>query len=240
MTAPAFLTARWVNLCIFSWPVPRQMLEARLAPGLELDTWEGETWVSLVGFDFLDTRVRSVRIPAHVNFPELNLRFYVRSGDQRGVMFIREYVPRRAIATVARWRYNEPYVRAPMSSRVVRTPEALHVEYTIRVGGRTHRLGAHAAPDAVLPGPETEAHWFKEHSWGNGRTRAGRALHYRVTHPRWLTHEICEPIIDVDWALLYGPEWGIMNGVPPRSAVLAAGSEVQVSPADLSATRTPN
>src|SRR3569623_1835388 len=104
-----FLSARWSNLCLFTYPVPAAMLEKRLPPGLELDTREGQAFVSLVAFDFLDTRVLGVPWPGYRNFAELNLRFYVRrrrsaaeaaaqAPAERGVVFVREFVPQRLVA----------------------------------------------------------------------------------------------------------------------------------------------
>src|SRR5271154_3858494 len=125
----SFLTARWSNLCIFSYAVPPAWLAPRLPTGLDLDTRGGQAFVSLVAFDFLDTRVLGVAWPGYRNFPELNLRFYVRCGADRGVVFVREYVPSRLIAFLARTLYNERYARARMSSRVTESPERLSVEH---------------------------------------------------------------------------------------------------------------
>ena len=89
----AFLTARWTNLCLLNYAVPPSALEPHLPRGLSLDTHEGEAFISLVAFDFLDTRVLGIPWPGYRNFPEINLRFYARQGDRRGVVFIREWVP---------------------------------------------------------------------------------------------------------------------------------------------------
>src|SRR5438874_7358527 len=112
--ATPFLTARWTNLFLATYAVPQEVLRPRLPRGLELDLRDGQAFVSLVAFQFLDTRVLGLPWPGYRNFAELNLRFYVRHGDQRGVVFIREFVPQRFIAWVARWLYNEPYLAAPI------------------------------------------------------------------------------------------------------------------------------
>src|SRR5437763_12575469 len=104
-----FLTAKWSNLFLATYAVPPATLEKRLPAGLVLDTRDGSAFVSLVAFEFLDTRVLGVAWPGYRDFAELNLRFYVRRGDERGVVFLREFVPRRLVAWVARWFYNEPY-----------------------------------------------------------------------------------------------------------------------------------
>src|SRR3954469_20731239 len=109
-----FLTARWSNLCLLTYAVPPALLEPRLPPGLDLDLRDGQAFVSLVAFDFLDTRVLGVPWPGFRNFPEINLRFYARRGDERGVVFVREWVPQRLVAWLARTLYNEPYAAAAM------------------------------------------------------------------------------------------------------------------------------
>lgn len=91
----AFLTARWSNLCLLTYAVPPELLEPRLPRRLSLDMREGRAFVSLVAFDFLETRVLEVPWPGYRVFPEINLRFYARDGEERGVVFIREFVPRR-------------------------------------------------------------------------------------------------------------------------------------------------
>ena len=115
-----FLTAHWKNLCLVTYAVPPALLEPRLPEGLSLDTRGGDAFVSLVAFDFLETRVLGVPWPGYRHFPEINLRFYVRHGAQRGVVFIRELVPKRLIASLARSLYNEPYLAIPMKSRTTR------------------------------------------------------------------------------------------------------------------------
>src|SRR5688572_29057707 len=109
-----FLTARWTDLFLATYAVPPALLEPRLPPGLALDTRDGQAFVSLVAFQFLDTRVLGIPWPGYRHFAELNLRFYVRQGTERGVVFLREFVPQRFVAWVARWVYNEPYLAAPL------------------------------------------------------------------------------------------------------------------------------
>src|SRR3954471_19004784 len=115
----SFLTARWSNLCLLTYAVPPALLEPRLPRGLSLDLRDGQAFVSLVAFDFLDTRVLGVPWPGYRNFPEINLRFYVRHREERGVVFVREFVPRRLVAFLARAIYGEPYVAARMTSQIV-------------------------------------------------------------------------------------------------------------------------
>jgi hypothetical protein len=91
-----FLTAEWRDLVLFSFETQPAMLEPYLPPGVELDDWRGRTFFSLIGFRFLESRLLGVAIPFHGNFPEVNLRFYVRRRTESGW--------RRAVHKQSRWR----------------------------------------------------------------------------------------------------------------------------------------
>ena len=225
-----FLTARWCNLILANYAVPEELLRPRLPPGLDLDTRDGRCWASLVGFQFLDTRVLGVGWPGYRHFPEWNLRFYVKQGDQRGVCFVREFVPQWLTATLARVIYNEPYRAARMTMDVDDRPDRVVASYSVKWGGRLHVLSAVGSKPAVRPGPDSAEHFFKEHSWGFGTSRGGKLIRYEVNHPGWDVYPVREFAADVNWALLYGAEWAVMQDAVPASVVLAAGSAVSVFP----------
>jgi uncharacterized protein YqjF (DUF2071 family) len=225
-----FLTAHWSHLFLATYPVPPALLEERLPPGLELDTRDGQAFVSLVAFDFLDTRVLGIPWPGFRDFAELNLRFYVRHGDDRGVVFVREFVPQRLVAWLARALYNEPYQAAPLSSTRREEGDRLTVEYRLRWAGREHVLSATGGLPPFRPAPGSVEHFFKEHQWGFGVTRGGRTIRYEVVHPVWEVFRVLACRIDLDWSSVYGPEWAFLNEATPTSTILATGSAVSVYP----------
>jgi uncharacterized protein YqjF (DUF2071 family) len=225
-----FLTARWSNLFLATYAVPAELLAKRLPAGLGLDTRDGQAFVSLVAFDFLDTRVLGVPWPGYRNFAELNLRFYVRQGADRGVMFVREFVPQRLVAWLARVLYNEPYRAAPLHSTVRDEPDRLTVEHRLRWGDRTHVLRVTGRKPPHLPGEDSIEHFFKEHRWGYGVTRRGRPIRYEVVHPGWEVYPVLDYFIDLDWARVYGPEWEVLARAQPCSTILAAGSPIRLYP----------
>ena len=208
---------------------PRSLLP-HVPAGTQLDAHEGVTYSSLVAFRFVDTRVFGVRVPGHHTFEELNLRFYVRrehAGElRRGVVFLKEVVPRRAIAFVARAAYNEPYLALPMRHTVVGQPPA--VEYGWRVGGAWQSVAARACGPGTVPTEGSREEFITEHYWGYARQRDGGTLEYRVEHPRWSVWqaELSElPPLDA----LYGAALaGALR--QPVSAFIAGGSVVSVHP----------
>ena len=233
-----FLTAEWRDLVMLNYSVDPAVLEKHVPAGTILDTWNGTCYLSLVAFRFLRTRVRGIAFPWHRDFEEINLRFYVRrevDGEiRRGVVFIKEIVPRRAIALAARVLYNENYVAMPTGHDITRAfrPDgepSLSVAYTWRTGGVTNRAGVRASgePSPLVTGSEEE--YITEHYWGFAAQRNGSTLEYRVEHPRWRVWRADEASLDCDAALtLYGPEFARILEGPPVSALLAEGSPVTV------------
>jgi uncharacterized protein YqjF (DUF2071 family) len=223
-----FLTAEWRDVIGVTFPCPPEQLTPHLPPGATIDTLEGAPRVSLVAFAFSHTRVRGIPIPGHIRFPEINLRFYVRYEGHRAVVFLREIVPRRAIATVARLRYNEPYVRVPMSCGKEVDATSAMVRAWHRFGERSS-LAVTASATAAVPEPGSAAHWLTDHALGIGQRRNGEAVVYHVGHPTWALHEIDKLDLDVDFAAIYGPAWGWLADTQPSHVSLAAGSAITVS-----------
>ncbi len=230
MNERAFLTAEWRNLGLVTYDVAPAMLLPLLPAGCDLDLREGRAFVSFVMFDFLKTRVKGVRWPGYVNFPEINLRFYVSYAGQRGVCFVRELVPKKLIAWIARTIYNEPYVAAAMTSRVCRDGGMVEARHRFLFGGRWHAATIRGKESVMRPGADSVEHFFKEHEWGFGQSRGGALRRYRVVHPEWDVYPEAEVTLDVDFGAVYGEAWGMLNGRKPYSVVFAAGSEVAVYP----------
>jgi uncharacterized protein YqjF (DUF2071 family) len=229
-----FLTARWLDLILVNYSCPADLLKPLVPEGTALDLWQGEAVISLVGFLFADTRIMGVRIPRHTTFEEVNLRFYVcrtaPSGElRRAVVFVRELVPRWAIATGARLIYNEPYLSVPMSRRSTLTAdEGGSVSYAWSFRGERFVLAAEASGPARRPPPGSEAEFITEHYWGYTRQPDGGTLEYHVEHPAWLTWEAASAGISGPVSALYGPAFGDALSRPARSAFVAVGSEVSV------------
>lgn len=219
---------------MISYRLDPEMLEPFLPPGCRLDLIDGHAFASLVAFDFTDTRVMGIRWPGFVNFPEINLRFYVRHHDgvaaHRGVCFIREYVPQRIVATLARWIYNEPYAVAPMKSRVKVEAETIEVEHAISLHGKSQTIQVTGSTHSICPEPDSIESFFKEQQWGFGTSRRGQLIRYQVLHPTWNIHPVKSFKLDWDWNAIYGPHWASLQQMQPMSTVLAEGSAVQVFP----------
>lgn len=227
-----FLTAQWRNLAMLNYEVDPSLLSAFIPSGTELDFWSGKAFVSLVGFQFLNTRVRGIAIPFHCNFDEVNLRFYVRrivGGEvRRGVVFIREIVPRWAIAALARCVYNEKYVCFPMAHNILESGPELAVEYAWCGADAWSRLRMQTDGAPALPAAGSEEQFITEHYWGYSVQKNGGTAEYRVSHPSWRVWRGKGASFEGDATQLYGRELGAVVLRSPSSAFLAEGSAVTV------------
>lgn len=232
-----FLSAEWRQLLMLNYPVPRELVAPFVPAGVELDEFGGQTYVSLVGFRFLQTKLWGVSAPGYRNFPEVNLRLYVRRrvGDEirRGVVFVKEVVGRRAIALTARWFYNEPYVVLPIRDEVqwpgANSEGPPRAKYAVKPRGEWFSLSAEGTGEAQPLAPGSLEEYIAEHYYGYGRLRNGRTVEYHVDHPPWRVWQTKSAAAEGDFAALYGEDFARVLRAKPESAFLSDGSAVTVA-----------
>lgn len=228
-----FLSAEWRDLVMLNYEVDPALLSRYVPQGTSLDSFQGKTYVSLVGFRFCRTKLLGhFPIPVHSNFEEVNLRFYVRRNEggeeRRGVVFIAEVVPKRAIATTARLLFGENYVCLPMKHRIENNGSAKSVEYQWRVDSEWCRI---SVKTSGLPKPAVEEsleQFITEHYWGYSRQRGGGSLEYHVEHVPWKVWATPEARFEGDVSALYGKELSAALQRRAESAFVADGSPVVV------------
>jgi uncharacterized protein len=230
--ASTFLTAEWRKLAMANYVVDPEILMPYLPLHTELDLWNGRCYVSLVGFLFRNTRIKGIKVPRHVHFEEVNLRFYVRHNDngvwKRGVVFIREIVPKPMLSLVANTVYGEPYVTFPMRYSWATNGDELAVDYRWRKGGRWHYFALAAESEAVEMAEESEEEFITEHFWGYTKRGRGYTSEYEVEHPRWKIYPVRSYDVNVDFEDVYGRDFAFLDAAEPVSVFLAEGSEIAV------------
>ena len=232
----SFLTAEWRYLAMLNYEIEPAIVLPLVPKGTELDAWNGKTFVSMVGFLFLNTRVMGLAIPFHRDFEEINLRFYVRhkaeDGWRRGVVFVKEIVPRAAIALTARWLYYENYVALPTGNVILRSQqnpvniESVKYFWTFERKPHYIELATRGEPRQFTEGSEEE--FITQHYWGYSSQRDGGTVEYRVDHPTWRVWQAQSCRFECDVEKLYGERFAGALSAPPSSAFLADGSEITV------------
>lgn len=226
-----FLTAEWRKLALAQYEVEKSILEKYLPPNTVLDDWQGKYYVSLVGFMFLDVKLRGFRIPFHTNFEEVNLRFYVKYKDglewKRGAVFIQEIVPLPAITLVANTIYKEKYKTLSMKHLWTFQGDQLQVEYLWKTK-EWNSFAVKTSSQAMEIPIGSEEEFITEHYWGYTKLGLNRTSEYGVQHPRWQVYPVESYTIKADFRENYGEDFANLNHVEPDSVILAEGSEISV------------
>ena len=224
-----FLTAKWLDLVMANYAVEPELLAEFVPGGTELDLFEGECYVSLVAFKFFDTRVLNFRIPFHVDFLEVNLRFYVKreTGNEtkRGVVFIKEIVPRFAISLIARTFYGEPYETWKMELDEI---EDKRFSYSWMKSGKANRVSVEKGLNLGVPAENSRGEFIIEHYWCYTKRGEKRTDEYKVEHPKWNLFETKGAEIEVDFGFTYGEKFSFLAKEKPQSVLLAEGSRIAV------------
>lgn len=228
----SFLKAQWRHLAFANYEVNPDVLKPYLPAGTELDLWNGKCYASLVAFLFLETQVFGVKIPGHVNFEEVNIRFYVKRFDgnvwKRGVVFVKEIVPRTAIAFVANTFYKEKYERLPMRHVFTETGTSKTYGFGWKKNGKWNTFSVDTKKIATEIDAHSETEFITEHYFGYSRQDARTTFEYEVKHPRWQQFEVIDYTIDVDFGTVYGSDFAFLKNAKPVSVFVADGSEISV------------
>ncbi|REJ75222.1 MAG: DUF2071 domain-containing protein [Acidobacteria bacterium] len=223
-----FLTAEWRDLVMANYEVEPRLLEDLTPNGTELDLNEGKCFVSLVAFKFVNTKVLGFPVPFHTDFLEVNLRFYVLrktpDEDRRGVVFVKEIVPRSAITFVARTLYGEPYETWKMAL----TEDSGLLSYSWSDQSVKNRLSVRVGENQGVPENGSHGEFIIEHYWGYTARGSSRTDEYKVEHPKWELFELDSSEIAVDFGATYGDRFNFLNEASPYSVIMAKGSEIAV------------
>ncbi len=175
----------WRNLLFAHWPVPSDELRERVPPVLALDEFEGRTWVSLTPFHLTNLHARGLPALLRISdFPEMNLRTYVRAGDRPGIFFFSLDAASLIAVRAARTLYRLPYRHADM--RITSQGGWFHYQ-SYRRDGRAEFRGRYrptASPFQAAAG--TLEHFLVERYALYAVLRNGRVLRGQIHHGPWL------------------------------------------------------
>ena len=228
----SFLSAEWRKLILINYSINPKILQPYLPYGTELDFYQSKCFVSLVGFMFLNTRLVELKIPFHTNFEEVNLRFYVKRKEdktwKRGVVFIKEIVPKPALTFVANTIYNENYQTLPMRHEWRYDDQNQFICYEWKKDNKWNSINVETSQNLTEVEEGSLNEFITEHYWGYASVNEKKSNQYEVTHPKWQVYEVKKFNIDVDFNKVYGSSFGVLQNQSPYSVILAEGSEITV------------
>jgi len=139
---PWVMAQSWHDLLFAHWPVDASVLRRLIPPQLQIDTFEGQSWLAIVPFRMTGVRLHGTPpLPWISAFPEMNVRTYVTHGEKPGVWFFSLDAGNSLAVAIARAWFHLPYFRARM--RCVERDGWIRYQ-----SKRTHR----GAPTGLLEG----------------------------------------------------------------------------------------
>ncbi len=228
----SLLTAKWKNLVFANYTVPPELIEKHLPSHTKLDFYNGQCYVSLVGFQFKDVQLASLKIPFHNDFEEINLRFYVKRFDgakwRKGVVFISQIASKTALNTLANVLFQENYQKLETQHEITEDDNSLNAKYSWLFKEEWQHLEAKSGIVASPYAENSEEEFLLNRPWGYEKRTSEETNEYRVSHPDWPIFEVKEYSVKVDFSLLFGPEFNILSSATPKSVILAEGSSVSM------------
>ena len=228
----SFLTAEWNDLLFINYEIEPKLLQEYLPKGTELDLWNNKCYISLIGFMFEEVKVLGFKIPFHTHFEEVNLRFYVKRLEnkiwKRGVVFVKEIVPKHAITLVANTLYNEQYQTLPMQHQRKEKETSKLFTYQWKKKNTWHTISAETEKEALPISENSEAEFITEHYYGYTKSSNSKTVEYQVTHPKWKQYAVKKYNVNVNFEQVYGQEFAYLQNLKPVSCFVAQGSKITI------------
>jgi hypothetical protein len=228
----SFMHAEWNDLLFINYEINPEILGKYVPKGTELDLWNGKCYISLIGFMFENVKILGIKIPFHINFEEVNLRFYVKRFDEgvwkRGVVFVKEIVPKHAITIVANTLYNEQYQTLPMRHERTADADSQLFKYEWKKNNIWNTIAVKTGKALIPIDENSEAEFISEHYYGYTISARKRTVEYEVTHPKWNQYQVIDHEVNVDFELVYGKEFAFLQSLKPASCFVAKGSKITI------------
>jgi uncharacterized protein YqjF (DUF2071 family) len=182
--SPWLMTQTWRDLLFAHWRIDPQLLRAKVPSQFPLDLFDGDAWIGVVPFRMTNVGPRGLpSLPGVSEFPELNVRTYVRVGDKPGVYFFSLDAGNWLAVQAAQTLLNLPYHRAAMRVR----PVDGAVAYESRRLGGVAEFAATYEPDgdAFVPTAGSLESFLTERYCLYNLDRRGVPYRLDIHHPRW-------------------------------------------------------
>lgn len=225
----SFLTSTWSYLPFANYKVDPEILEPYLPMGTQLDLHNGHAYLSLVGLRFENTRILNIPVPFHINFSEINLRFYVKQTgtDRSGVVFIKEIVDKPMITLVANKLYHERYQTMPVDFKLLQKNNINQITYRWKPK-EWQEFSISYDPKPLAIKKDSAEQFILERYYGYSEYDKKTTFEYEVCHASWEHFKVQSYEIDVDFEQTYGPAFAFLNHLKPDSVMMAQGSRVSI------------
>ncbi len=226
------MRAEWNNILMANFIAPKELLLPLVPHHTELDLFNANAYISLVGFMFLNTTMHGFSIPLHTDFEEVNLRFYVKYNSmgnwKRGVVFIKEIVPKPAVAFIANTFFEQKYSTMKMRHTSNDAGKFIEAGYEWNYENKWNKLAVKATKKSFRINDGSYEEFIADNYWGYTKSSESKTYEYEVQHPRWELQRVDSHSIQCDFGALYGEEFSFLSKEKPESVLFTKGSEIKI------------
>jgi uncharacterized protein YqjF (DUF2071 family) len=227
-----FLKANWENIIMVNYEIPEEILSKYLPKGVSVDLYNGKAYISLVGFMFKNTKIFNIPTFKLGTFEEINLRFYVsrKVGNEtrRGVVFINETVPYKAVAWLANALYKEHYTVVPTKHTISKDSKNQKIKFEWLLQKKWNSIYVKNDLKSNEMERNSLENFIYEHYYGYTKIDEQTTEEYRLHHPSWRIHTVVDYEIACDFKAMYGNDFSILNETKPTAVFIAEGSSVAI------------
>lgn len=227
-----FLKANWENIIMVNYEIPEEMLSKYLPKGVSVDLYNGKAYISLVGFMFKNTKIFNIPTFKLGTFEEINLRFYVsrKEGNEtrRGVVFINETVPYKAVAWLANALYKEHYTVVPTKHTISKDSKNQKIKFEWLLQKKWNSIYVKNDLKSNEMERNSLENFIYEHYYGYTKIDEQTTEEYRLHHPSWRIHNVVDYEITCDFKAMYGNDFSVLNETKPTAVFIAEGSSVAI------------
>lgn len=185
------LYQEWNEVIFLHWEVSMEILQNLVPPQLQIDTFEGKPWVSLVAFSTEKVRPKGLPpFPPVSNFDEINIRTYIFSGERKGIYFLSMEAAKLTSVKFTKWATELPYITSEMERG------STHFEATNKNMQSEFRMEYKVGEKKEVK-PQLEQ-WLTERYvlFQDGREHI---VEFEVLHKEWPLHEIAIEKLSVNY-----------------------------------------
>ncbi len=227
------IKARFSELVAINFQIDDQLLKPLVPRGLELDYFNGETYVSLIAMTVSGIRAWGLPFSLVPACPELSLRFYVKNVKsdrvEKGTCLIKDYISGATAAWFLESKFNSEFskLKIKSSSSGFGENEIPEVEYQWKIDDSWNKLRVKARSRIQKSGPDTKVGFILEHANYFG-THKGKTLAYRVERPGWVIWDAAQANFNCDVNRLFGKSFIKPLSKRPASVFVTSGSPVTI------------
>ena len=226
------LATEFRKVALINYIVPPEILDKYLPKHTEPDLYNGNCYISLVGFHVHNLKLNDIKLPVIKDFEEIDLQIYVKRFNGaswvKGVVVISRIFEQPGLTVLTNTIFKTNYNSYPTRGEVKQTEEQLEVKYSWEYKDISQSFSVISSHLAAPYDKNSEAAFLLDRPFGFIKAGEEETYQYTINHASWHLYTVEEYSVDVDFSRQFDPTFNILNSRVPQSVMLTEGSSVEI------------